>query len=117
MVIIIDVYKVTEFVTILVMLLIRITGCQLRAGRALAGLTLEDLANRAGLCRHSIRKWEGSSNASPEATLTHLTRCLDVLEGEGVGFGADGGVFPLRKAPAPAVAATVLHSAASEATP
>ena len=96
------------------MLLIRITGSQLRAGRALAGLTLAEVANRAGVCRHSLTKWEHSSNASPEATLNHLSRALDVLEAEGIRFSADGGVFPLPKAPA--VMGTVLHSAASEAT-
>src|SRR2546430_16216844 len=34
---------------IIAMLLVRITGSQLRAGRALAGLTIEDLAARAQL--------------------------------------------------------------------
>jgi predicted transcriptional regulator len=48
---------------ILRMLAIRITGNQLRAGRALARLSTEDLADRAKLCRRSISKWEGSSNA------------------------------------------------------
>ena len=67
------------------------------------------------MCRHSLTKWEHTSNAVPEATLNHLSRVLDVLEADGIRFGADGGVFPQR--PAPAVAATVLHSAASEATP
>jgi predicted transcriptional regulator len=92
------------------MLLIRITGCQIRAGRALVGLSIEALATRAGLSRHSIRKWENSSNAVPEATVNHLSRCCDVLEGEGVRFGNDGGVFPLRKAP---VVSTVLQSEAT----
>ena len=53
---------------ILRMLAIRITGNQLRAGRALAGLSMEDLADRAKLCRRSISKWEGSSNAVPDAS-------------------------------------------------
>jgi len=43
----------------------RLTGNLFRAGRALAGLTRDDLANRASLCRHSIRKWETSSHAIP----------------------------------------------------
>ncbi len=94
------------------MLLIRITGSQLRAGRALAGLTIEDLATRAGLCRHSVTKWEHSSNAVPEANVNHLSRCLDVLEAEGVRFGNDGGVFPQRVAPV-AATTTVLHSEAT----
>jgi AcrR family transcriptional regulator len=47
------------------MLAIRITGNQLRAGRALANLSMEDLAARARLSRRSLSKWEGSSNAVP----------------------------------------------------
>jgi transcriptional regulator with XRE-family HTH domain len=72
------------------MLLVRITGAQIRAGRALAGLTIEDLAARAQLCRHSIRKWETSSNAAPSAMVAHLSRALDVLEAEGIRFSDDG---------------------------
>src|SRR5262245_31711099 len=59
---------------IIAMLLVRITGNQLRAGRALAGLTIEDLAARAQLHRQSVRKWEGSSNATPSAMTDHLCR-------------------------------------------
>src|SRR5262249_61156 len=40
---------------------IRVTGSQLHAARVLVGLSREDLAERAGLCRHSICKWETSS--------------------------------------------------------
>src|SRR5262249_23685974 len=36
---------------------IRLTGCQLAAGRALAGLSRYELAERAGLSYHSIRAW------------------------------------------------------------
>ena len=107
-----DFYKLAESVRIVGMLLIRITGSQLRAGRALAGLTIEDLAARAGLCRHSVSKWEGSSNAVPEANVSHLSRALDVLEAKGVRFTDDGGVFPVRAYPEP-VAATVVHSEAT----
>jgi transcriptional regulator with XRE-family HTH domain len=88
------------------MLLVRITGAQIRAGRALAGLTIEDLANRAQLCRHSVRKWEGSSNAVPSAMVDHLSRAVDVLEAEGVRF-TDGGVQLQRPA---TPTATVLQS-------
>ena len=72
------------------MLLVRITGNQLRAGRALADLSMEDLAARARLSRRSISKWEGSSNATPDAMTAHLCRALDVLEAEGVRFSEDG---------------------------
>jgi ribosome-binding protein aMBF1 (putative translation factor) len=64
---------------IIAMLLVRITGAQIRAGRALAGLTIEDLAARAQLHRQSVRKWEGSSNAVPDAMVAHLSRAVDVL--------------------------------------
>ena len=40
------------------MTLIRVTGSQLHAARVLLGLSREDLAERAGLCRHS-RPWFG----------------------------------------------------------
>jgi transcriptional regulator with XRE-family HTH domain len=91
---------------IIAMLLVRITGAQIRAGRALAGLTIEDLAARAQLHRQSVRKWEGSSNAVPDAMVAHLSRAVDVLEAEGIRF-TDGGVHLQRPAPA---AGTVLHS-------
>jgi transcriptional regulator with XRE-family HTH domain len=95
---------------ILRMLAIRITGNQLRAGRALAGLSMEDLADRAKLCRRSISKWEGSSNAVPDAMVAHLSRAVDVLEGEGIRF-SDGGVHLQRPPP---VAGTVMHSEARQ---
>jgi transcriptional regulator with XRE-family HTH domain len=106
MVILITVDAIANQHRIVTMLLVRITGSQLRAGRALAGLTIEDLAARARLCRHSVRKWEGSSNAVPDAMVGHLSRALDVLEAEGVRF-TDGGVHLQRPAP---VAGTVLQS-------
>jgi transcriptional regulator with XRE-family HTH domain len=53
------------------MMLIRITGSQLHAARVLVGLSREEVAERAGLCRHSIRKWETSSHAAPLGC--HLT--------------------------------------------
>ena len=87
------------------MLAIRITGNHLRAGRALAHLSMEDLAARARLCRRSIAKWEGSSNAAPDAMVSHLARALDVLENAGVRF-TDGGVHLQRTAPI----SSIIHS-------
>jgi transcriptional regulator with XRE-family HTH domain len=72
------------------MSLIRITGSQLHAARVLVGLSREDLAGRAGLCRHSIRKWETSSHAIPGAMYGHLCRVVDVLESEGCSSAAMG---------------------------
>jgi transcriptional regulator with XRE-family HTH domain len=91
---------------ILTMLLVRITGSQIRAGRALAGLTIEDLAARARLCRHSIRKWENSSAATPSAMVDHLCRAIEALEAEGIRF-SDGGLHLQRPAP---IAGTAIHS-------
>ncbi len=84
---------------------VRITGSQLHAARALAGLSRDALAERAGLCRHTIHAWETSSDAVPPATYSHLCRALDVLEAEGVRF-TDDGVRLQRPAPI----GTVLHS-------
>jgi DNA-binding XRE family transcriptional regulator len=72
------------------MTLIRITGSQLHAARVLVGLSREDLAERAGLCRHSIRKWETSSDAVSAATCSHLCRAVDVLGNEGARFSGEG---------------------------
>jgi DNA-binding XRE family transcriptional regulator len=55
----------------------------------LVGLFREEVAERAGLCRHSIRKWETSSDAVPAATCSHLCRAVDVLENEGARFSGD----------------------------
>jgi DNA-binding transcriptional regulator YiaG len=105
MVILITVDAIANPQRILTMLLVRITGSQLRAGRALAGLTIEDLAARARLCRHSVRKWEGSSNAMPSAMTDHLCRAIDVLEAEGIRF-SDNGVHLQRPAPMTTVIAS-----------
>jgi transcriptional regulator with XRE-family HTH domain len=72
------------------MTLIRITGSQLHAARVMAGLSRESLADRAGLCCHSIRSWENSSHGIPGATYSHLCRAVDVLENEGTRFSGDG---------------------------
>jgi len=88
------------------MSMIRVTGCQFAAARALACLSRQELADRAGLSYHSIRAWERSSNSIPEATYGHLLRAFEALEATGVRF-SDDGVY--RERPAP-LAATVIHS-------
>jgi hypothetical protein len=45
------------------MTMIRLSGSQFHAARMLRGLSRENLAECAGLCRHSIRKWETLSDA------------------------------------------------------
>jgi len=90
------------------MSLIRVTGSQLHAARVLVGLSRDDLAERSGVSRFSIRNWEISSNALPAATYSHLCRVVDVLEGEGARF-ADAGVYLQRPEP---IAGTVAHSSA-----
>ena len=71
----------------------------------LVGLSREEVAERAGLCRHSIRKWETSSHAIPGSMYSHLCRVVDVLEGEGARFSGDG-VYLQRAVPI----STVVHS-------
>jgi hypothetical protein len=65
--------------------IVETTGGMLRAARGVV-----DLAERAGLCRHSIRKWETSSDAVPGAMYPHLCRLIDALENEVVRFSGDG---------------------------
>ena len=88
------------------MTMIRLSGSQLHAARVLVGLSREEVAKRAGLCRHSIHKWETSSHAIPGAMYSHLCRVVDVLEGEGARFSGDG-VYLQRAAPT----STVIESA------
>jgi len=83
----------------------KLTGNLFRAGRALAGLTIEDVATRAQLHRQSVRKWEGSSDATPSAMTDHLCRAIDVLEAEGIRF-ADGGVYLQRSTVLPSCGTT-----------
>ena len=79
-------------VQLIAMLITRITGSQIHAGRIMAGLTREDLATASDVSRHSVRKWECSSNALPHATLDHLCRVVTVLEEAGVRFLKNNGV-------------------------
>jgi transcriptional regulator with XRE-family HTH domain len=92
------------------MSVVRITGAQLHAARALAGISRETLAERAGVSRYSILKWENSSHATPQAFYAHLCRALDVLEGEGVRF-TESGVQLVRAAVMPSISVTA-HSEA-----
>src|SRR5215475_653997 len=88
---------------------IRLTGAQLAAGRVLACLSRQELAERAGLSYHSIRAWEDSSHSIPDATYSHLCRAVDVLEATGVRFAVDG-VYRQRPEP---LARTISRSEAA----
>jgi transcriptional regulator with XRE-family HTH domain len=91
------------------MTVIRVTGSQLHAARVLVGLSREDLAGRASLCRHSIRKWETSSHAIPGAMYSHLCRVVDALEGEGARFSGDR-VYLERRLPSDSRAAPTMRA-------
>lgn len=84
----------------------KLTGNLFRAGRALAGLTRDDLANRAGLSRDVLRSWEVSSESIVPAQYQMLCRAIEALESEGVRFSEDG-VRMQRSAP---LGSTVIHS-------
>jgi len=76
----------------------KLTGNLFRAGRALAGLTRDDLATRAGLSRDVLRSWEISSESIVPAQYQMLCRAVDALEAEGIRF-SDSGVHLQRTAP------------------
>jgi transcriptional regulator with XRE-family HTH domain len=76
----------------------KLTGNLIRAGRALAGLTRDDLAERAGLSRDVLRSWEVSSDALVPAQYQMLCRAVEALEAEGIRF-SDNGVQLHRPAP------------------
>jgi transcriptional regulator with XRE-family HTH domain len=84
----------------------KLTGNLFRAGRALAGLTRDDLASRARLSADVLRTWEISSDGIVPAQYQMLCRAIDALEHEGVRF-LNGGVQLQRPAP---IGSTVLHS-------
>ena len=83
----------------------KLTGNLFRAGRALAGLTRDDLASRAGLSPDVLRTWECSSESVVPAQYQLLCRAIDALEAEGIRF-AESGVHRQRTA----LISTVAHS-------
>jgi transcriptional regulator with XRE-family HTH domain len=84
----------------------KLSGSLFRAGRALAGLSRDDLAVRAGLSRDVLRSWEVSSHSLIPAQYQLLCRAVNVLEAEGVVFVNDG-VHLQRPAP---IASAVIPS-------
>src|SRR6266567_2112423 len=49
------------------MTIVEITGGMLRAARSLAGLSQQELAERASISRPCLTAWEGSSGSVPNA--------------------------------------------------
>jgi DNA-binding transcriptional regulator YiaG len=87
----------------------KLTGNQFRAGRALVGLTRDDLASRAGLSRDVLRTWEISSDSIVPAQYQMLCRAIEALESEGVRFTETG--VHLERAATPSISVTA-HSEA-----
>jgi transcriptional regulator with XRE-family HTH domain len=95
----------------------KLTGNLFRAGRALAGLTRDDLANRAGLSRDVLRSWEVSSDSLIPAQYQLLCKAIEALESEGVRFSEDGVSKPSTVLPSdratPTMKATISREAAA----
>jgi transcriptional regulator with XRE-family HTH domain len=72
------------------MLIPKITGTMIRAGRVFAHLSQDQLAARAGIHRDCLRTWEGSSDSVPRAQYRTLCRLIDALEAQCVQFSDDG---------------------------
>ena len=68
----------------------KLTGNLLRAGRSLAGLTRDQLADRSGLSRDVLRSWEVSSDTIIPAQYQFLCKAVDALEQAGIAFTVDG---------------------------
>jgi transcriptional regulator with XRE-family HTH domain len=90
------------------MMVFQITGGMLRAARSLAGLTQQELADRASISRPCLTTWEGSSGGVPNAGVHALHRVVTALEMEGVEFRPNG--VTINERPSTPVAGTVLHS-------
>lgn len=68
-----------------------ITGAQIRAGRAYARLSANELAELARIGRATVLRAETVDDVPP-TTAANLYAIQKVLEGKGVSFGADGSV-------------------------
>jgi transcriptional regulator with XRE-family HTH domain len=73
-----------------------VTGSQLHAARALAGLSRRELAAKAFVSDDTIGIWERSSDAAVSAKPALLDRTVAALEAAGVCFSPDGGVHPVK---------------------
>jgi len=83
-----------------------LTGTQLHAARALAGLSRAELASMAGLNVNRLGDWERSSNAAILAKVGNLKRVIGVLEVQRHPLRPDG-VFMRRVDPVPTISTVV----------
>lgn len=70
--------------------MIKITGAQIRAARALIRWTAEDLAKEAGVGVSTIRRAE-SEDGLPSLTVANLKVIRDTLEDAGIEFISENG--------------------------
>ena len=68
-----------------------ITGAQIRAGRAFAQISANELASLAHIARTTVVRAE-LTNTVPPTTTANLLAIQNALEKLGVTFGADGSV-------------------------
>lgn len=67
-----------------------ITGAQIRAGRALARISAQELANAAGVGVATVRRAE-TEDGQPSATRANLNAIRAALEAAGVEFIEENG--------------------------
>jgi transcriptional regulator with XRE-family HTH domain len=94
----------------------RLTGRQIAAGRVLAGLGQDDLANAAGISAPTLRRMEASSGAA-SGMANNVAAIRAALEAAGVEFIAEngGGVgVRLRKPAQAAIPAEELNASNDE---
>ena len=90
-----------------------ISGNQLKAARALAGLDQKALAERAGVGINTIRNFEAAGANSVRGRLDTLDAIIEALKSAGVIFVAENGDGPgvrLRKAKPAAIALEDLNA-------
>jgi transcriptional regulator with XRE-family HTH domain len=90
-----------------------ISGNQLKAARALAGLDQKALAERAGVGVNTIRNFEAAGASSVRGRLDTLDAIVEALKSAGVVFVAENGGGPgvrLRKAKPAAIAIEDLNA-------
>ena len=78
-----------------------ISGAQIRAARALLGISATELAERADVDWSTVQRFEGTEGV-PKSRLGTIQRIKEALENEGVTFVGDPVTSPgvrLRRAP------------------